>query len=609
MRDIIVGTAGHVDHGKTALIEAMTGYNGDEMAQEKERGITIDLSFSNMRREGVNVAFIDVPGHERLIKTMASGAFGFDAALLVVAADEGIMPQTREHLAVLDLLKVRRLVVALSKSDRADAEQIARRQEEIRTFLGEEFPAMELQALEPTSIHDPESIERLRHILFSLPPRPMGDAPFFRYYIDRVFSPRGVGTVVTGTVLAGRVRKGEKLNVAELGKPVTVRNIQVHGEDREEAYTHQRVALNLDISHTKLRKGYLLASRGYFRGFDRIDVSVRQLGEKALPHGSEVLFISGAKRVEAKILYYADSRFAALHLSEKVYTRFGDPYLLLASGRVAAGGEILVPISEPIRKNRKLPLLEALGQRDFETAFSILLANHRRGFGLIASQQRFAMNHDEALAVARRIAGAYVDEEGLVLYPRKALGEVESAIRRIYENNPNALLAPASVVLRIKWASEKLAAEVMERLGKSGFLRQAEGLWLRADRDPAELIDALPEQLYRILEEEGLTPEAPYDLYDRLDLDRKRGDGALKTLTRAKKVVRLAHNLFVTEANLRRALALMRELMVKHGYLDIRLFKAETGMSRKYCIAYLEYLDKQGDVVREGERRIPKYPG
>ncbi len=609
MRDIIVGTAGHVDHGKTALIEAMTGYNGDEMAQEKERGITIDLSFSNMRREGVNVAFIDVPGHERLIKTMASGAFGFDAALLVVAADEGIMPQTREHLAVLDLLGVRRLVVALSKSDRADAEQIARRQEEIRTFLGEEFPAMELQALEPTSIHDPESIERLRHILFSLPPRLMGDAPFFRYYIDRVFSPRGVGTVVTGTVLAGRVRKGEKLNVAELGKPVTVRNIQVHGKDREEAYTHQRVALNLDISHTKLRKGYLLASRGYFRGFDRIDVSVRQLGEKALPHGSEVLFISGAKRVEAKILYYADSRFAALHLSEKVYTRFGDPYLLLASGRVAAGGEILVPISEPIRKNRKLPLLKALGQRDFETAFSILLANHRRGFGLIASQQRFAMNHDEALAVARRIAGAYVDEEGLVLYPRKALQEVESAIRRIYENNPNALLAPASVVLRIKWASEKLAAEVMERLGKSGFLRQAEGLWLRADRDPAELIDALPEQLYRILEEEGLTPEAPYDLYDRLDLDRKRGDGALKTLTRAKKVVRLAHNLFVTEANLRRALALMRELMVKHGYLDIRLFKAETGMSRKYCIAYLEYLDKQGDVGREGERRIPKYPG
>ena len=607
MRDIIVGTAGHVDHGKTALIEAMTGYNGDETPEERKRGITIDLSFSNMRREGVNVAFIDVPGHERLVKTMASGAFGFDAALLVVAADEGIMPQTREHLAVLDLLGVRRLVVALSKSDRADAEQIARRQEEIRTFLGEEFPAMELQALEPTSIHDPESIERLRHILFSLPPRLMGDAPFFRYYIDRVFSPRGVGTVVTGTVLAGRVRKGEKLNVAELGKPVTVRNIQVHGKDREEAYTHQRVALNLDISHTKLRKGYLLASRGYFRGFDRIDVSVRQLGEKPPPHGSEVLFISGARQVEAKILYYADARFAALRLKEKVYTRFGDPYLLLASGRVAGGGEILIPVSEPIRKNQRPPLLEALWRRDFETAFSILLAHHRRGFGLIASQQRFAMDHDEALVVARRIEGTYVDEKALVLYPREALQEVESAIRRIYEANPNALLSPASVVLRIKWASEKLATEVMGRLERSGFLRFSGGLWLRADRDPTELIESLPERLYRMLESEGLTPEAPYDLFDRLDWDRKRGSEALKALTRTGRVFRIDRNIFVTRDNLREAMARMRELMIRHGYLDIRLFKAETGMSRKYCIAYLEYLDKQEDVIRDGERRILKY--
>ena len=609
MRDIIVGTAGHVDHGKTALIEAMTGYNGDETREERERGITIDLSFSNMRREGVNVAFIDVPGHERLIKTMASGAFGFDAALLVVAADEGFMPQTREHLAVLDLLGVHRLVIALSKSDRVDVSRIEELKEELRSTIAQEHPRMQIVAMQATSIHDSRSIEALREVLFALPPRAVEEAPFFRYYIDRIFSPKGAGTVVTGTVLSGVVHPGEKLTVAELGKPATVRRIQVHGEDRPEAYTHQRAALNLDISHTRLAKGYLLVSRGYFRGFDRIDVSVRQLGERQLPHGSEVLFISGAKRVEAKILYYADTRYAALHLREKVFTRFGDPYLLLASGRVAAGGEILVPISEPIRKNRKVPLLESLEARDFETAFSILLANHRRGFGLISSFQRFAISHEEALAVARRIKGAFVDEEGLVLYPSEALQEVESAIRRIYETNPNALLSPASVVLRIKWASEKLAKEVMERLGESGFLRQAEGLWLRADRDPAELIDALPEQLYRILQEEGMTPEAPYDLYDRLDLDRKRGDRALKALTRAKKVIRLAHNLFVTAENLRQALALMRETMVKHGYIDIRLFKAETGMSRKYCIAYLEYLDQSGDVVREGEKRMLKYTG
>jgi selenocysteine-specific elongation factor len=607
MKELIVGTAGHVDHGKTALIEAMTGYNGDELAEERERGITIDLSFSNMRRDNVNVAFIDVPGHESLIKNMVSGAFGFDAALLVVAADEGIMPQTREHLAVLDLLRVRRLVVALSKSDRVEAPILQRRKEEIRSYLAEHHPMLEILDILATSIHDRQSIEALKKLLFSLPPRQTPDAPFFRYYIDRVFSPRGVGTVVTGTVLAGRVRVGSKLTVAELGKAATVRRIQVHGEDREEAHTHQRAALQLDIPHSKLRKGYLLASRGYFRGFDRIDVSVRQLGDHPLPHGSEILFVSGAKRVSGKILYYADERYAALHLSEKVFTRFGDPYLLLASGRVAAGGEVLIPISEPIRKNRKLPLLEALEARDFPRAFSLLLANHRHGFGLISSSQRFALDHEEALQIARGIEGAFLDEADLVLYPAEALEEVEHAVRRIYATNPRALLAPASVTLRIKWAGAELAQQVMGRLVEEGFLKEAQGVYLRSDLDPAELLDTLPERIYRILDEAGLTPEAPYNIYDHLDLDRQKGDAALKVLTRAKKVVRLAHNLFVTTEHLRRALALMREIMVKQGFIDIRSFKAETGMSRKYCIAYLEYLDQSGDVVRDGERRMLKY--
>ncbi|ADV47072.1 selenocysteine-specific translation elongation factor [Nitratifractor salsuginis] len=607
MKELIVGTAGHVDHGKTALIEAMTGYNGDELAEERERGITIDLSFSNMRREGVNVAFIDVPGHESLIKNMVSGAFGFDAALLVVAADEGIMPQTREHLAVLDLLRVGRLVVGLSKSDRVSPDLLREREAEVREYLAKAHPDLEIIAVLPTSIHDQESIERLKELLFALPARQAPDAPFFRYYIDRVFSPRGVGTVVTGTVLSGRVAVGSKVLVAELNKAATVRRIQVHGEDREEAHTHQRAALQLDIPHTRLRKGYLLASRGYFRGFDRIDVSVRQLGDDPLPHGSEILFISGAKRVGGKILYYADERYAALHLNEKVFTRFGDPYLLLASGRVAAGGEVLIPISEPIRKNRKLPLLKALEARDFPTAFSLLLANHRRGFGLISSAQRFALNHEEALEIARGIEGAFLDEADLVLYPAEALGEVENAVRRIYETNPRALLAPASVTLRIKWASAALVEQVMKRLVAEGFLKEAQGVYLRSGLDPAELLDTLPERIYRILEEEGMTPEAPYDLYDRLDLDRKKGDAALKSLTKAKKVVRLAHNLFVTSESLRQTLALMREIMVKHGFIDIRTFKAETGMSRKYCIAYLEYLDKSGDVVREGEKRLLKF--
>ena len=607
MRELIVGTAGHVDHGKTALIEAMTGYNGDETAQERERGITIDLSFSNMRREGVNVAFIDVPGHERLVKNMVSGAFGFDAALLVIAADEGIMPQTLEHLAVLRIVGVERIVVALSKADRVDEATLRRRKEEVEAlFAQSEGPR--LVGVLPTSIHDGASIERLKDLLFGLEARRGEDAPFFRYYIDRLFSPKGVGTVVTGTVLSGRIERGQKITVAELGKAAAVRAIQIHGRESEEAHTHQRAALQLDLPYTQLQKGFLLCSRGYFRGFTSIDVHFKERGD-APPHGSEVLFITGSKRIEARILYYADERYALLRLSQKAFTRFGDPFVVLHKGRLAGGGEVLVPISEPIRKNRKIPLLDALRLRDFPKAFEILLHNHARGFGLTSSQQRFALSHEEALAIARGIEGAFVDEKALVLYPAEAMDRVRRALEAIYEHNPQALLSPAAVTLRMRWASEALVAEVMNRMLDEGVLKEARGLYLRADQDEQQLQNGLEERIYRVLDEEGITPEAPYNLYDRLMIDRKEGDRVLKALSRRKKVIRLAHNLFVTEGNLRRVLEMMKAIMQEEGYIDIRLFKAKSSMSRKYCIAYLEYLDKSGGVIREGERRRARYGG
>ncbi len=607
MRDMIIGTAGHVDHGKTALIEALTGYNGDELAEEKARGITIDLSFSNMQRNGINVAFIDVPGHERLIKNMVSGAFGFDAALLVIDAGEGIMPQTREHLAVLDIVGVRRMVIALSKSDRVTAEHIARRKREIETLIREQYPHCTVAAVLATSIHQPEGIEALRDVLFGLPPRTLPDAPFFRYYIDRVFSPRGVGTVVTGTVLSGTVRKGDKLTVAERGKPATVRNIQVHNADREQAYTHQRVALNLNIPHTQLAKGYLLTSRGYFRGFTTLDVRLRPIGDTTIRHESDVLFISGAKRIEARVLLYADATFATLKLQDKVFAQFGDPFVLLIGGRIAAGGTVLIPISEPIRRRQKLELLHALANRDFAKAFALLIAHHSRGFGLISSYQRFGMDHEAALRIAHGLEGVFVDDTGLVVYPLSARQHIHDAVTAIYEHNPRAFLSPASVALRIKWASEALIADAMDRLIDAGYLVQTNGVYLRADQDASELLDGLEERIFAILDDEGLTPEAPYNLYDRLDLDRATGDRAFKSLTARKKVLRLAHNLFVTDTNLRSALSLMRELITAQGYIDIRNFKQATGMSRKYCIAYLEYLDQNGDVVREGEKRLFRF--
>jgi len=183
MRNIIIGTAGHIDHGKTSLIEAMTGYNGDELKEEKERGITIDLSFTNMKKGDINVSFIDVPGHERLLKNMISGAFGFDATLLVIDINEGVMPQTIEHLEVLNILKVKNIIVALSKCDLANKDRIEKRKKEIKELI-KKYNLNLLKIFE-TSIYNDKSIEKLKNYLFTLPPRKINNVKFFRCYIKR----------------------------------------------------------------------------------------------------------------------------------------------------------------------------------------------------------------------------------------------------------------------------------------------------------------------------------------------------------------------------------------------------------------------------------------
>ena len=207
---LIIGTAGHIDHGKTALIKELNGFEGDRLEEEQKRGITIDLSFSNLSKNGENIAFIDVPGHENLIKTMISGAYGFDACLFVVAANDGLMPQSLEHLEVLNILGVRSLIVALTKCDLASTELIEQRKSEIYA-AAQNYKNLQILEIFPVSIKDSASIDELRNYLFTLKAANREQDGVFRYYIDRVFSLKGIGNVVTGTVIEGSVSKNEKL--------------------------------------------------------------------------------------------------------------------------------------------------------------------------------------------------------------------------------------------------------------------------------------------------------------------------------------------------------------------------------------------------------------
>ncbi len=243
MSNIIIGTAGHIDHGKTALIKALNGFEGDSTNEEKERGITIDLSFSNMSKGQQNIAFIDVPGHEKLVKNMIAGAFGFDYVMLVISANEGIKPQTVEHIEIINLLGLKEIIVILTKKDLVTLDELELKKEEILEFL-KDFD-FEIKFIQEVSIYDQTSIEKLKNQLFSINNSTKQEENFFRFYVDRVFSPKGIGTVVTGTVLGKKCELDEKLFICQSQKETKIKNIQVHNQNALEANISNRAALNL----------------------------------------------------------------------------------------------------------------------------------------------------------------------------------------------------------------------------------------------------------------------------------------------------------------------------------------------------------------------------
>jgi len=609
MEYIIVGTAGHVDHGKTALITALTGFEGDSLEEEKRRGITINLSFSSMQNETKNVAFIDVPGHEKLLKNMIAGAFGFDASLVVIDANEGIMPQTREHLEILNLLHVKNIIVALTKKDLATSDVIEQRTYEITEHL-KSLKNLHLVEIIPVSIYEASSIQALKKALFNLPATPKKSNGLFRYYVDRSFSIAGAGTVVTGTVLDGTIKVGEKLFAPELEKEFVIRNLQVHDHDVEAAYSSQRTAINLqNAQKTSFEKGALLCKKGFIRGFDCADVWLESIGGYTLKHNSKVILYVGTKQVEARILFYenedkADKGYAKLQFNHKLFLVHDEPFIICSSGRTIGGGRILNPINDPMKKRVKLELLKALDCKDFKSAFTILVEMHKHGFGLISSNQRFGLNHDEAIAIANEMNDVFVDEKGLVLYPISMKNELERIIQAIYAKNAYALLSANSLSLKLKWASVALVESVLQKLCEEGMLDFVNGIYKNAQIDIDNIETLIEDKIYDILLKAEFTPDAPYNIYDDLDIDRKMGDDALKSLTRSKKVVRLEHNLFVTTIALSAIVAHMRDIMRKENGIDIKAFKDHFDMSRKYLVAYLDYLDNFEDVKKEGNRRV-----
>ena len=604
MNSLIIGTAGHIDHGKTALIKALNGFEGDQNPNEKVRKITIDLSFSHLQNKNKNIAFIDVPGHENLVKTMISGAYAFDATLLVVASDDGIMPQTKEHLQILSILGVSRIVLCITKCDLTDTARQKYVENEVRNFV-KNFKNLTILKSFFISIKDLSGVSDLREFLFTIEPIKRVDSEILHYYIDRVFSLKGFGTIVTGSLISGILRKNEKIYNCDLDKSFIVKNLQIHDENVEIASSPNRVAINLDAKISELEKGQIFSKKGFFRGFNECDCVF--YGE--ISHKQNVIFCVGSRQIAATALILSENgneKFITFKFEKEIFVKFNEHFVVLASSRVIGGGDILNPVTEPLKKSQKIALLCELKDKNFVKAFEILSSSHKHGFGLISSFQRFDMTHENALKIARNLKNDITDENSLCIYDKSAVGNLKDFIKFIVSKNDRAVISAQSLALKISWASPFLCDLTLNELIKDKILQKNGNLFIKFGADFDEITQSLENKIFEILSCGGIAPIAPYNIYDELEIDRTCGDNAMKKLTKAGKIVRITHNVFLTDQNLQKLIKKMRLIIASRGFVNVSVLKDELGISRKFLIAYLEYLDLFDDIKKDGNNRIFK---
>ena len=607
MSSILLASAGHIDHGKTALIKALNGFEGDSTDEEKRRGITIDLSFSHLEKNGANIAFIDVPGHENLLKTMISGAFGAQGALLVVSSTEGLKAQSLEHIKILEFLGIKKIILCITKCDIASKEQISHSKytslAELRKYDFDVLKSFEL------SIFDSSSIEEHRQFLLALRIENTQNGCLPRYYRDRLFRINGAGLVATGTLLGSSIELGGKLYDYDAGVELGIRSMQVHDKPVSVANNAQRVAINISspLAH-KIKKGDFISKKGNFRGFKELDC----VFFGSIKHGAEVSLCIGTKSINAKASVLLGKRegeknesyFISLKLDKEVFASFDERFVLLGGGALLGGGRVLNPISEPLKKRAKIELLTMLLEHDFLAAFELLKNTHEKGFGLLCAAQRFGILPSSALKIAKELKNAIIDEDELNVYDTSAKESLKDFIRFIISKNELAMFSASSVALKLPWASKMLAGMAIDEMKSE--LDFENGLYFKKGADFSKLKESLEEGILREIERGELAPLAPYNIYDIFECDRKAGDDALKRLTARGVVVRLEHNLFISAKNLDLAKKRLFELIARDGYADVSNAKDFLNLSRKYNIAYLEALDNDERIEKIENKRVLK---
>ena len=628
MKNIIIGTAGHVDHGKTALIKALTGIETDRIKEEKKRGITIELGFAYLDLpDGEKAGIIDVPGHEKFVKNMLAGAGGIDLALLVIAADEGFMPQTREHLGILSLLNIPEGIIVITKKDMVDEDWLEVVCEDIRNEVKGTF--LENAQMIAVSSYTGEGIEELRQAIFQLIDQKTQiknlDIPF-RIPIDRIFSVEGFGTVITGTLIEGKMKVGDPVTIYPSRLESRIRNLQVHSHDVEEAYAGQRVAVNLaGLKKADLNKGDVVAAPNSMHTTMMIDIKLTVLKdcEREILNATRLHLYHGARDVLCKIVLLdrdsisaGESCYAQLRLEEEIAVKTGDRFVLRFYSPLETIGGGVVLDSNPFKHKRNDPqVLESLNIKengsDKEKISAALKDYSSRFETLDFLQVQTAIpkeQFDQQIQKLVKDKIAFRISDNVVIHVDYLNHLKDVAVKMLtayHAENPlrDGMKRDEFRGKLIKYEDMSVVDKITDSLVNRKVLKIVNGCVALYDFEAQT--DNNQELIEKAFYEGGFSPESPDQIAARFP-KIKNFKAVLEALVNSGKLVRVEDKILLHVDYYNKALEMAKEHIAKNGQITLAEMRDLMGASRKFAVAVLEYWDRRNITKKVGDARVLK---
>ena len=633
MDQIILGTAGHIDHGKTSLIRALTGIETDRLKEEKQRGITIELGFAAISlKGGEQVGIVDVPGHEKFVKNMVAGASGIDLVSMCIAADEGVMPQTREHMEICTLMGIRYGFIAMTKIDMVDEELMELALEDIMEFTQGTF--LEDAPIIPISSITGEGLDLFRktldRICHEIPARPF--SPIFRLPVDRVFSMKGFGTVITGTLASGKIRVGEDIMIFPSRITSKVRGIQVHGKGAEDVSAGTRTAINFQgLDREAVNRGEVLSTPDTLRPSFMVDAELTFLSTNAKPAKvrTRIRFHSGTSEIlgymvllDREELQPGDTACVQIRLEEPISCLKGDRFVIRSYSpiRTIGGGQILNPTARKHKHNNQeiIQGLQDLLEGEFDKTISFFV--EQGGFDGVSFDDLRVMTSipDKKLEAAlqkmlatRTIVLTDKDKRTYVhgrIFDNLAEGMTQE-LEQYHQENPikegMGKEELKSKFRAFKNRDSKLFPLVMTRLIKKNTVVQEQNSVRLSTHEVALQIDQkdLKKKLSKIYAESGLTPPFFRTICQNLDMDIKPARDVLQMLIDESSVIKTKDDLYFDAKAMEKLKKEIVRFLEKNREITTPQFKEMTGISRKYVIPLIEYFDSVNLTIRVGDTR------